>query len=137
MIDGVSIGNASNTDHRRGWFIGHFIEEDPLRCSTRVQVKWGTHDKGNKNVLFKNNRTTWSLAILVKGCYRFIFRRGGKQQFVCLDKPGDYVLWCPQIPYKGYADRDATVVVTVRWPSVPDDQVSWSATSGKAGGLKL
>lgn len=43
----IILGNAQTDGMlRNGWFIGHFVDDDPVRYSTDVEVKWGVHAAG-------------------------------------------------------------------------------------------
>ena len=122
-MQNVSTGNAATeTSKTNGWFIGHFIKDDPLRQSRDVEVKWGIHPKGQKNQGgFVANKTARTMSILVSGNFRLWFRDHEQTQRVDLDAPGKYVLWMPGVPHDWEAIEDS-VVLTVRWPSLPKDQ---------------
>ena len=74
----ITVGNAATeTRQTNGWFIGHFIGDDPLRQSRDVEVKWGIHPKGQKNQGgFLANQTARTISILVSGKFRLRFRDG-------------------------------------------------------------
>jgi hypothetical protein len=50
MADNWYSGNAkSDSKDRRGWLIGHFIEDhDDIRASDDVEIKWGVHPAGEE-----------------------------------------------------------------------------------------
>src|SRR5437764_10896536 len=123
MIKNVSIGNAATESQKAGgWFIGHFIADDPLRKTADVEVKWGIHPKGQKNHGgFLSNRTAKTMSVLVSGNFRLWFRDGDTVEQIDLDAPGKYALWMPGVPHDWEALQDS-VVLTVRWPSLPKDQ---------------
>jgi len=117
-VNGVQYGNAAlEGKERGGWFAGHFVNAENLLKTDRIEVKWaeltiGTHDK---NATFNIKSDT--LCILVSGRFLIDF---GKQK-VLLKRRGDYVFWIPEVAHTWSAVAD-TVILTIRWPSLPHDQ---------------
>jgi len=114
----VVFGNASvEGANRWGWFLGHFITptDDP-RSTPLLEVKWGVHKAGDGRNQWATNVEATTLSILINGRFRLQFP---EQEFV-LSREGDYVLWCPGVPHYWTAEEDSTIV-TVRWPSKPED----------------
>jgi hypothetical protein len=114
----VVFGNASvEGANRWGWFLGHFITptDDP-RSTPLLEVKWGVHKAGDGRTQWSRNVEATTLSILINGRFRLQFP---EQEFV-LSREGDYVLWSPGVPHYWSAEEDSTVV-TVRWPSKPED----------------
>lgn len=100
----------------RGWLIGHFIPPSfNLRSTEHVEVKWGVHSAGDVRDDWGANDAT-TLSVLVRGCIRFEFDNG---QATVLEEVGDYVLWPAGVAHRWYVEREGTVVLSVRWPSVP------------------
>ncbi|HVT83438.1 MAG TPA: signal peptidase I [Phycisphaerae bacterium] len=120
MMDGVLFANAAaaGTPYR-GWFVGHFVRG--LGQTSDVEIKWGVHPKGQQNGSFATNARAHSLSVLVSGRFRIIFESGGEREEVMLEKAGDFALWKPGVPHDWVAEEDS-VVLTVRWPSIPRDQ---------------
>jgi hypothetical protein len=114
----VVFGNASvEGANRWGWFLGHFITStDDPRSTPLLEVKWGIHKAGDGRTQWATNVEATTLSILINGRFRLQFP---EQEFV-LSREGDYVLWCPGVPHYWSAEEDSTVV-TVRWPSKPED----------------
>jgi len=114
----VVFGNASvEGTNRWGWFLGHFITPtDNPRSTPLLEVKWGVHKAGDGRNQWATNVEATTLSILINGRFRLQFP---EQEFV-LSREGDYVLWCPGVPHYWSAEEDSTVV-TVRWPSKPED----------------
>src|SRR6476646_6412051 len=100
-MQGISTGNAAtDTTKTGGWFIGHFINGDPLRQSRDVEVKWGIHPKGQQNHGgFLANKTARTMSVLVSGNFRLRFRENDAIHEVNLDVPGKYALWMPGVPH--------------------------------------
>lgn len=113
----IYFGNTyKDGENRRGWFVGHFMEPDnSIRSTQDVEVKWGVHKKGEiREWSFGDVPKT--VSITIKGKWRIEFR---DSEYV-LNNEGDYVA------YEGKEHRweileDDTVVLTVRWPSLPSD----------------
>lgn len=123
-MDGVLSTNAAELGKGKGgWFIGHFITEDALRKTSDVEVKWGVHARGEKNEGFAANKTAHTMSVLISGRFHMTFRRDGQgSQEVTLANPGDFALWLPGVEHNWEA-VEPTVILTVRWPSAPKDQV--------------
>lgn len=118
--DGVLSGNAATDDPARyGWFVGHFLTGagDPRATST-LEVKWAVYHGGETRARWAANRAATTLAVLVRG--RFRLRFPGRELLLAAE--GDYALWEPGVPHHWTAET-AAIVLTVRWPSVPDDSV--------------
>ena len=119
----VSWGNAVDDGSqagRRGWFIGHFLAPDSGPAATvMVEVKWGVHSAGEVKAIEGVNQTAATMSLLVSGCFRLDFP--SHQASVTLVRPGDYAVWSRGVSHRWHVLEDS-VVVTVRWPSRPDDQ---------------
>lgn len=124
-MKGVSKGNVRKSAARKGWFLGHFMTSDVYRKTGKVEAKWGIHhkltEKKEKKKPFEGNHRSTSMSILIKGRFRFEFRRGKQTDEAILEKPGDFALWFPKIDHRGFAEVDETVMLTIRWPSLPND----------------
>ena len=119
----VSSGNAvdeGSQKGRRGWFIGHFLPPGSGPAATdMVEVKWGVHAAGEGKAIEGINRTAATMSLLVSGRFHLDFP--SHRASVTLVRPGDYAVWSPGVSHRWRALEDS-VVVTVRWPSQPDDQ---------------
>jgi quercetin dioxygenase-like cupin family protein len=116
MADNWYVGNAvaDGTDHR-GWLLGHFLEDsDGIRASDVVEVKWGIHPAGESRDSWQTDEQRTTVIFLVKGRFRLDLSAG---TFV-LEHEGDYAVWGPGIDHSWHAEQDS-VVITVRWPSLP------------------
>lgn len=115
-------GNASLDGlNRKGWFVGHFIDDDALRKSDDVEVKWAFHPRGESNDKFVANRTATTMSILIRGRFKISFRTDSDADDVLLEKEGDYALWPPMVEHDWVAVEDS-VILSVRWPSKARDQ---------------
>ena len=106
----------------KGWFIAHFIKEPELR-NEHVEVKWSTHKKGWSKGFVAANKNAKSVSVLISGRFVLNFPDDGKE--VVLSEPGDYCFWSEGV-YHSSAAPEESVVLTLRWPSIPDDVVTRS-----------
>ncbi|MFF9340596.1 signal peptidase I [Streptomyces sp. NPDC014773] len=115
MNSSVYVGNAGeDAALDGGWLLGHFKEAgSPLR-SEDVEVKWGVHPRGEERARWARGEVRTALLVLVSG--RFRVELTGRS--VLLEKQGDYVVWGRGVDHSWVAEEDS-VVLTVRWPSVP------------------
>lgn len=113
-------GNAAQESQSfRGWFVGGFIPDYlGLRATDQIEVKWGEHEAGERQVEWSLNRTATTISILLRGRDQISFPDGD----VLLEQEGDYAIWGPGVPHRWHAFVDS-VVLTVRWPSVAADSV--------------
>jgi hypothetical protein len=113
-------GNAEEDGREnklRGWFVGHFLSpESGLRRNSGVEVKWGVHTANERKRSVRTNLESTTLTLLVSGDFEVTFPK--IDVVVNLTRPGDYVLFAPGLDHEWVA-RTPSVVVTVRWPSVP------------------
>ena len=122
-------GNAAeDSADYRGWLVGHFVE--PSRGGTRstadLEVKWGIHPPGEQRAAWTEGEARSTLVILISGRFRVDLSAkapGGPQpswsiSSVTLEQQGDYLTWGPGTDHSWQAEA-ASVVVTVRWPSIP------------------
>ena len=116
--EGVTSGNAADDGSGRdGWLLGHFLAgEDMARATADVEVKLAVYAGGERRIAWGVNDRAHTLAILVRGIFRLRF----PEREVLLSREGDYVLWEPGVPHLWQAEGP-TIVVTVRWPSLPGD----------------
>ena len=114
----IQSGNtAKDSTETRGWFVGHFIERSlGLRHSDDVELKWGTHSAGEARTEWVTGESRITIALLISGKFEVEFR----DQTVTLSKPGDYAMWDRGVDHKWRVVEDA-VILTIRWPSLPDD----------------
>ncbi|GGL56085.1 hypothetical protein GCM10010095_46370 [Streptomyces anthocyanicus] len=115
MTDIVYAGNAGkDAALDRGWLLGHFKDPSDLRHSEDVEIKWGVHPKGDERAHWVTGEDRTALQVLVSGRFRVDF----PGRSVVLAEQGDYVVWGRGVDHSWYAEEES-VVLTVRWPSVP------------------
>jgi quercetin dioxygenase-like cupin family protein len=116
----VVVGHAAHdAESFRGWFVGQFIPADlGLRSTDAVEVKWGTHASGESRPAWSASAEATSLSLLIQGCIRLLFADGSQ---ALLTDPGDYAIWPPGLAHRWQIEADDTVVLTIRWPSRPND----------------
>jgi hypothetical protein len=109
------VGNAARDgEERGGWIVGHFMNDDDVRQSEGVEIKWGIHASGEERAGWQGDESRTTVLLLVKGRFRVDL---SVDSFV-LEQEGDYAMWGPGIGHSWRAEQDS-VVVTVRWPSAP------------------
>lgn len=104
---------ADGQDHR-GWFIGPFMDpSNPLAHTDGLEVKMAFHNSGAERTSTGGESPFTTLAILSQGDFELIF----EDKLYRLRRPGDYLLWSPNIPHRTRSVQDSTVI-TVRWPLI-------------------
>ncbi|MGW2448577.1 signal peptidase I [Streptomyces sp. NPDC001494] len=115
MSDSVYVGNAGeDAALDRGWLLGHFKDVGDPRHSEAVEIKWGVHPRADARAQRVRGEERTALLVLVSG--RFRVELPGRS--VLLEKQGDYVVWGRGVDHSWFAEEES-VVLTVRWPSVP------------------
>ncbi|MBW8481737.1 cupin domain-containing protein [Actinomadura parmotrematis] len=115
MPDDVYVGKAAaDAAADRGWLLGHFKEPGDRRHSADVEIKWGVHPKGERRARWTSGESRTALLVLISGRFRLEFPGGD----VVLAEQGDYVVWPRGVDHSWEAEEES-VVLTVRWPSVP------------------
>ncbi|MFJ6995174.1 signal peptidase I [Streptomyces sp. NPDC003090] len=115
MEDSVYVGNAGkDAPLDRGWILGHFKHPGDPRHSGDVEIKWGVHPRGDRRLAWVRGEERTTVLVLVSG--RFRVELPGRH--VVLEEQGDYVVWGRGVDHSWYAEEES-VVLTVRWPSVP------------------
>ncbi len=110
----IYVGNAgADGAAEHGWLLGHFRPDGDARHSDDVEVKWGTHAPGDERAQWVTGERRSALVLLVSG--RFRVDLPGRS--VLLAKQGDYVVF-HGVSHSWRAE-EASVVLSVRWPSVP------------------
>ncbi|RPK81281.1 hypothetical protein EES46_29590 [Streptomyces sp. ADI98-10] len=113
--DGVYVGNAGkDAALDRGWLLGHFKDVDDPRHSRAVEIKWGVHPRGDERAQWVEDERRTALLVLISGRFRVDF----PGHSVLLQEQGDYVVWGRDIGHSWFAEEES-VLLTVRWPSVP------------------
>jgi hypothetical protein len=110
---------ARDAEPFRGWFIGHFVPAElGPRSTDAVEVKWGVHALGETRSAWASSNAATSLSVLVRGSIRLFFASGAE---ALLAEPGDYALWPPGLAHRWQIEQEDTIVLTIRWPSQPQD----------------
>jgi len=116
MGDSVYVGRAGEDGaHNQGWLLGHFMPSGGLLHSADVEVKWGVHRPGQRRAGWATREIRTALLVLIRGAFDIELR----DRTVVLREPGDYVVWGPGEDHSWRAGNVETVVLTVRWPSLP------------------
>lgn len=101
-----------------GWLLGHFKPPGEVRHSEDVEIKWGVHKAGDERARWVTGERRTALLVLISG--RFRVELPGRS--VLLAERGDYVVWGEGVDHSWRAEEES-VVLTVRWPSVPGYKV--------------
>ena len=124
MTNDIYVGNANiDAPEERGWLLGHFMPEGDARHSTDLEIKWGVHPPGDTRAAWVRGEHRTALLVLISGRFRMEFP--GRD--VVLSKQGDYVVWGRGVDHSWYAEEES-VVLTVRWPSIPGYKVEEAET---------
>lgn len=130
VADEIYVGNANvDAPEERGWLLGHFMPEGHPRHSDDVEIKWGVHPPGDSRAEWVRGEHRTALLVLISGRFRMEFP--GRD--VVLSKQGDYVVWGKGVDHSWYAE-EASVVLTVRWPSIPGYKVELPASGAPEEG---
>jgi len=90
-----------------------------------MELKWGAHAEGDRRAKgWSMTESSTTVSVLLHGRFIVRFRVEGKEHEVRLERPGDYVVYGPGIPHTWEAPAACTVL-SVRAPSVPDDEVTF------------
>lgn len=131
--DSVYVGNAgADAALDRGWILGHFKDAGDPRHSQDVEIKWGVHPRGDERAQWVRGEERTALLVLISGRFRVELPR----RDVVLSRQGDYVVWGHGVDHSWFAEEES-VVLTVRWPSVPGYAVlaAPDAGGGAASGV--
>ncbi len=124
MADNIYVGSAqADAPANRGWLLGHFMPPGDPRHSEDVEIKWGAHPRGDRRAQWVTGETRTALIILVSGRFRIEF----PHRSVLLAAPGDYVVF-ERVGHSWHAEEES-VIVGIRWPSIPGYAVRDGATS--------
>ncbi|MEV4191672.1 signal peptidase I [Streptomyces toxytricini] len=113
----------------RGWLLGHFKDPGDPRHSADVEIKWGVHTKGDARAQWTTGEERTALLVLISGRFRMEF----PDRDVVLAEQGDYVVWGRGVDHSWYAEEES-VVLTVRWPSVPGYRIDEPAPAPERQG---
>jgi quercetin dioxygenase-like cupin family protein len=115
----IYVGSADlEAPKEHGWLLGHFLPPDDPRHSDEVEIKWGRHPAGDRRSAWVHGEHRTAILFLISG--RFTLEFPGRE--VTLSTPGEYVMWGVGVDHSWHADEES-VVLTVRWPSVPGYKV--------------
>jgi hypothetical protein len=127
MEDQIYVGNAAmDAPADRGWLLGHFKPVPSVRHSDDVEVKWGIYGPGDQRAQWVTGERRTAMIILISGRFWVDL----PQRSVLLTRQGDYVVF-HGIGHSWRAEEQS-VVMSVRWPSVPGYAVPGPQPPGKA-----
>jgi quercetin dioxygenase-like cupin family protein len=124
MMEQIYVGNAEvDASANRGWLLGHFKPVDDPRHSDDVEIKWAVHPRGDRRPRWVAGERRTALLLLISGRFRVEL----PNRTVVLARQGDYVVF-GGISHSWRAEEDS-VVLAVRWPSIPGYGISGERTS--------
>ncbi|KAA8499369.1 hypothetical protein FVE85_6954 [Porphyridium purpureum] len=133
-LAGVETGNADVEARENGkWFVGHFLAASTMRRARELELKWARNRAGTANGEVAVNTKGFSMGVLLYGAqaYEFGNHIGDKRSTkVTLAKQGDFVVWGPNMPHTWTTLKDS-LVLTVRWPSIPGDQKALNTSASR------
>ncbi|MCA1219761.1 signal peptidase I [Streptomyces sp. 8L] len=94
--------------------LGHFKDPGDPRHSEDVEIKWGVHPRGDRRARWITGEERTALLVLISGRFRVEL----PDRTVLLTRQGDYVVWGHGTDHSWHAEEES-VVLTVRWPSLP------------------
>jgi len=121
-------GNLKNTVDKgksNTWIMGHFIDPDSPFHNKDFEIKWHSLKKGESKDILGANTKSKSLSILIRGKFSLKF---SEKKEIILDREGDYVYWGPGVSHTWTA-LEESLVITIRWPSIPNDQYKTASKS--------
>jgi hypothetical protein len=114
MTEQIYVGNAAaDAPAGRGWLLGHFQPGDDPRHSDAVEIKWAIHPRDDRRAQWVAGEQRSAAIILISGRFRVEL----PARSVLLAEQGDYVIF-HGVSHSWHAE-EASVVVAVRWPSLP------------------
>ena len=119
IIKGNLTEEKEKHPERRGWFIGHFVEDESVFKTDDFEIRWTFHPKGDKKPQIAANMKAKTVSVLIKGKFVLIYPDQKKE--VILSKPGDFVYHDAKV-YHGSEALEDSIMLTIRWPSILGDQ---------------
>jgi hypothetical protein len=123
----IYVGNATTNAAARGWLLGHFMPPGDPRSSDAVEIKWGVHPAGERRPGWVTGDPRSILSVLVSGRFRIDLA----DRSVVLAEQGDYIVF-HGLDHTWVAEQ-ASVVVSIRWPSLPGFDVARADQDGQPG----
>lgn len=122
-MDDIISGNLDEQEDpvKRGWFMGHFISEKSFFHNKDFEIRCANHKKGDKKENTVANIKSKSISILING--KCVIRFPQQNKEIILSKQGDFVFWNSKVYHNSEVLEDSTIL-TIRWPSIPDDVIS-------------
>ena len=125
MTEQIYVGNAEvDASANRGWLLGHFKPVDDPRHTDDVEIKWAMHPRDDQRPKWVADEKRTALLLLISGRFRVEL----PDRTVLLARQGDYVVF-HGISHSWCAEEDS-VVLAVRWPSIPGYAGPDKRTSG-------
>ena len=121
----VAIGFKPNTAYLKGLLpldeAGYIITNEKMETAISGILAAGDIRANGWSL----NRTSTTISILIEGSLVALFRGPGWRQEVTLKRKGDYVIFREGVEHSWYSEVES-LVLTIRTPSVKDDQEHFS-----------
>lgn len=113
-------GNLNQNDpKRRGWFAGNFMDEGSPFKTDAFELQWRKLKAGEEKTALGTQKVAKTIGILVYGKFEFSFPDVNKK--ITIEKEGDFVYYDAGVTHSWKVLED-TLLVSIRWPSIPNDQ---------------
>ncbi len=111
--------NAFDSKCERGWFLGHFAKIPELK-NEDVEAQIVEHETGKEKNRPAFNKRGKTLTMVLSGKMDILFPE--EKKTINLNKEGDFVIFSEKIIHSWKCTEKAKVL-TIRWPSLPNDVV--------------
>jgi len=101
----------------RGWFIGHFVNDNDFFKSDEVEVKWSNHKAGEVRRGLRNDGNAKTITILISGKCRLTADIDNFSSEKILDQVGDFFAYSTGEVNHTFEALEDTNMLTIRWPS--------------------
>ena len=118
----ITNGNFKDIiDKRNGnlWVLGHFMEPGSPFQTNDLEIKWGLHHPGESKDSPGINLQAKTLAMLIRGKISIKFPDQNRE--LVLEKEGDYLYFDRGVSHN-WSVLEETLIITIRWLSIPGDQ---------------
>jgi len=118
----VQFGNfEKDTPPPRGWWVGRFAD-NPNFKTEQTEFQWVSlvPDKEKSEAAYNEISSTITMIVKGKITVRFPHQKEKDQE---LKNRGEYVYFAPGVCHSWKVGSKGAIVITLRWPSVENDQV--------------
>ena len=114
-------GNLDELEPKhKGWFMGYFMDDGSCFKTKDFEIKWGEHKAGEEKPKVGTQKIAKTLTIIIEGKFKVNFPKENKK--IILTKKGDYLFYDAGVAHSWRAIENTTII-SIRWPSIPGDQI--------------